>query len=201
MPSRAAVLAKVLVCATTTNSSAPSRTVTQPRGSQGATQVVPRKKTANRHFPASFSFPFDELFRISRRLHHHHHLSTRMDSTLAKIFLSNSHWAEAVNAADPGFFKRSAEEDQAPKVRPFFLRSAFAFLLRPLIVLMFVLVRYSSSGLGALTLASLRASSLPLDRARSSSTATSPSTHVLLLPKTYVSRVLTRIHTRIAKSV
>jgi len=123
MPSRAAVVAKVLVCATTTttNGSAPSRTVTQSRGSQVATQVTlvgPRKKPANRCIiPASFYSPFDELFRISRRhhYHHHHYLSTRMDTTLASIFLQNAQWAEAVNAADPGFFQRSAE-GQSPKV-------------------------------------------------------------------------------------
>lgn len=119
MPSRAAVVAKVLVCATTTNGSAPSRTVvvTQPRGSQVATQVPlvsPRKKTANRHIPAPASSRFDELIRISRR-YHHHHTSTRMDPTLARIFLSNAQWAEAVNAAEPRFFEQSAE-GQAPKI-------------------------------------------------------------------------------------
>jgi hypothetical protein len=127
MPSRAAVVAKVIVCATstTTNGSAP-RTITQPRGSAQVTLVGPRKKIANRHFPASFYFPFDELFRISRRLHHHHHhLSTHMDPTLARIFLSNAQWAEAVKAAEPGFFPQSAE-GQTPKVRPFCLRSTFA---------------------------------------------------------------------------
>lgn len=142
MPSRAAVVAKVFVCATTTNGSAPSRTVvTQPRASQVATQVslvAPPKKPANRHISASFS---SELFRISRRHHHHnHHLSTRMDPTLARIILSNAQWAEAVNAAEPDFFERSAE-GQTPKVRPFCPRSAVTSILSSsLIVLMFVLV-------------------------------------------------------------
>jgi len=145
MPSRAAVVAKVLVCATTTNGSAPSRTVvvTQPRGSQVATLVYPRKKTVNRHIPAPVSSRFDELICISRRYHHHHHhhVLTRMDPTLARIFLSNAQWAEAVNAAEPGFFEQSAE-GQAPKVRPFYPRSVIASLLSsPLIVPMSVLVR------------------------------------------------------------
>ncbi|KAI9449164.1 carbonic anhydrase [Lactarius psammicola] len=39
-----------------------------------------------------------------------------MDPTLAKIFSANSQWAEAVNAADPGFFERSAKNPQTPKV-------------------------------------------------------------------------------------
>ena len=63
-----------------------------------------------------------------------------MDPTLARIFLSNAQWAEAVNAAEPRFFEQSAE-GQAPKVRPFCPRSAIASpLSSPLIVLISVLV-------------------------------------------------------------
>ncbi|KAH9054937.1 carbonic anhydrase [Lactarius vividus] len=39
-----------------------------------------------------------------------------MDATLAKIFSANAQWAQAVNTADPDFFKQSAKGPQTPKV-------------------------------------------------------------------------------------
>ncbi|KAH9981596.1 carbonic anhydrase [Russula compacta] len=38
-----------------------------------------------------------------------------MDATLAKLFLSNSQWLKAVDAAEPGFFEQSAK-GQSPKI-------------------------------------------------------------------------------------
>src|SRR6266851_1299072 len=134
MPSRAAAVAKVLVCATTNTSPAPQRSVVpQPRGSQLTTQTQlslkrPRHKTANRHLSVSASSLFDELSLFScrrrhHRHHHHNHLSTQMDAALAKIFLSNAQWVKAVNASEPGFFEQSTQ-GQTPKVWPLCLRPA-----------------------------------------------------------------------------
>ena len=39
-----------------------------------------------------------------------------MDDTLKNLFKSNAQWAQAMKAADPGFFERSVKS-QSPKVR------------------------------------------------------------------------------------
>jgi hypothetical protein len=124
MPSRAAALVRV-VCATTTSTNQYPVTTTQPRPPI-ATQVTLNglsrtRDTANRGSAPSL---FDGSFYISRRHHHNHnHPKTQMDEALARIFLSNSQWAKAVNAAEDSFFKQSAE-GQSPKVRPFCFHSA-----------------------------------------------------------------------------
>jgi len=197
MPSRAAAVAKVLVCATTNTSSAPQRSVVpQPRGSHLTTQTQlslkrPRHKTANRHLSVSASSLFDELSLFScrrhHRHHHHNHLSTQMDAALAKIFLSNAQWVKAVNASEPGFFEQSAQ-GQTPKVWPLCLRPAAITSQHHRTLLLSFVVHFAhvrscacrSSGSDAPTLASPRASSRPLDPATSSFTATSPSKHVSL---------------------
>jgi len=123
MPSRAAVIIKVVFC---TSTKSPSRAVgpqsescnikTQPRGFQVATQQTLLSPTPpNRRVSAS-----SLLYHIPRHYHHHQlHSSTQMDATLGKLFLSNSQWAAAVDSAEPDFFEQSAQ-GQSPKVRPFF---------------------------------------------------------------------------------
>jgi hypothetical protein len=183
MPSRAAALVRV-VCGTTTTNQYSSHTVaTQPRP-PGATQVTLNglsRNTANRGSAPSL---FDGSFYISRRHHHNHnHPKTQMDEALARIFLSNSQWAKAVNAAEDGFFKQSTE-GQSPKVRPFYSHSVAItprqrrppFFFHALYAHIRSRAR-SSSGLDALTPASLKVLLRPLDRATSSFTATSPSMH------------------------
>lgn len=83
-----------------------SRTITtQPHRFQGATSSTLTSLTkANRTLSSQ-----------EPRYHYHHH-STSMDSALAKLFLSNAQWLDAVNTSEPGFFEQSAK-GQSPKVR------------------------------------------------------------------------------------
>jgi hypothetical protein len=177
MPSRVAT-AKLILSASALGLTPPNPTrprspslrnfPTQPHGFQVATpqalNLTPScsttsSRTVNRLSPASL-LPEKQLL-----CRHHHHHSTSMDPALAKIFMSNSQWLNAVNAKEPEFFEQSAK-GQSPKVRV----SSF-----PLILLIFHMYACRSSGLDAQTRESRRASSPLLDRVISLSTVISPS--------------------------
>lgn len=127
MPSRVAATAKIVVCVTTGSGSCPVRTVplrpSQPKVQTRqlhALLTTPRPAT-----PAALSpFPY-QYFHLSHR--HQSADLTKMDAALARLFVSNAHWAEAVNTADPGFFEKSAE-GQSPKVRAI---TAFLLFFQP----------------------------------------------------------------------
>ena len=122
MPSRAAALAKVVICSRQELSSrAPVATQPQSRQLHIPTQITLKRSkksappTANSAVSVFLSPLLHRVFHISHRHHHHHH-STKMDAALAKLFVSNAQWVKAVNTAEPGFFEGSAK-GQTPKVR------------------------------------------------------------------------------------
>ena len=138
MPSRVFAV-KAILCATTSSSG--SRPKLSGTGSRPRTVVAHSSHgihVANLPFSAglirrtcsSLSI-LDKPFLRTRR--HHHYKSIPMDATLAKIFSANAQWTEAVNAAEPGFFEKSAKS-QTPKVScrslwlPIVIISPFAFV-------------------------------------------------------------------------
>lgn len=127
MPSRALAVKAALCANTSCSGSRPSWSGT---GSRPKTVVA---YSSHGFLPISASLFrrasafLDEPFLSKRR--HYHHSSITMDATLGKIFANNSQWAEAVNAAEPGFFEGSAKNPQKPKVRR---RSCLAFPLSSL---------------------------------------------------------------------
>lgn len=136
MPWRVAAATKIVVCVTTSSGSRPGTAVpsrpavvSQPQRRQ---LHVPTQTSLLTDSPArrtvslslSTSPPLYQSFHLS---HHRHQRAdlTKMDAALAKIFVSNSQWVEAVNSAEPGFFEQSAK-GQSPKVR-----AITTFLLPP----------------------------------------------------------------------
>src|SRR5258708_9752625 len=127
MPSRVAVVAKIVVCAPSSlNGSRPgtpvSAVVTQPQSrklhvpTQNTLLSTPKPVAAPRNRTVSAS-PSSLLYQSSHLSHRHRqHHSYKMDAALAKIFVSNSQWIKAVNTAEPGFFEQSAK-GQSPKMR------------------------------------------------------------------------------------
>ncbi|KAH8977683.1 carbonic anhydrase [Lactarius akahatsu] len=119
MPSRALSVKAVLCATTTTSGSKPrwsdrSGTGSRPRAHHVA--ALPLLANPIRRASAPLSLPLsilDGSFLSTPR--RHHHKSNPMDATLAKIFSANAQWAEAVNTADPDFFRLSAK-GQTPKV-------------------------------------------------------------------------------------
>ncbi|KAH8987983.1 carbonic anhydrase [Lactarius hatsudake] len=119
MPSRA-LSVKAVLCATTTSTGSKPRwsdrsgTGSRPRTHHVA--ALPLLANPIRRASAPLSLPLsilDGSFLSTPR--RHHHKSNSMDATLAKIFSANAQWAEAVNTADPDFFRLSAK-GQTPKV-------------------------------------------------------------------------------------
>jgi hypothetical protein len=125
MPSRVAAVAKIVVCVTTSSGSRPVTTlpsrpvvVTQPQTRQlhvpTQTTLLITPKPALAAASVSLSLPLYQAFHLSHR--HQRADLTKMDATLARIFVSNAQWVEAVNSAEPGFFEKTAK-GQSPKVR------------------------------------------------------------------------------------
>lgn len=127
MPSRVAAVAKIVVCGTTSSGSRPVTTlpspsrpvlVTQPQTRQlhvpTQTTLFITPKPALAAASVSLSLPLYQAFHLSHR--HQRADLTKMDATLARIFVSNAQWVEAVNSAEPGFFEKTAK-GQSPKVR------------------------------------------------------------------------------------
>jgi len=121
MPSRVAGVAKIVVCVTTSSGPRPGTVVssrpvvTQPQDRQQTRQLhVPTQTTVSLSLRLSSLYQSFHLSHCHQR-HHQHHL-TKMDAAVAKIFVSNNQWVNAVNSAEPGFFEQSAK-GQSPKVR------------------------------------------------------------------------------------